>query len=95
MRPILWGSPSVKWLDFLCSEFFEKNQPATSWLVNVSNVLLPVTIIDFMDILIYLIPITVLISAIGLTAFIWSLKNKQYEDLEGSANRILFDEEED
>lgn len=48
-----------------------------------------------MDILIYLIPITVLISAIGLTAFIWSLKNKQYEDLEGSANRILFDEEED
>ncbi len=48
-----------------------------------------------MDILIYLIPITILVSAIGLLAFIWSLKSKQYEDLEGSANRILFEEEED
>ena len=45
-----------------------------------------------MDILIYLIPITILISILGLIAFIWSLKNKQYDDLEGSANRILFDD---
>ena len=45
-----------------------------------------------MDILIYLIPITILISILGLLAFIWSLKNKQYDDLEGSANRILFDD---
>lgn len=45
-----------------------------------------------MDILIYLIPITILFSVLGLIAFIWSLKNKQYDDLEGSANRILFDD---
>ena len=48
-----------------------------------------------MDILIYLIPITILISVLGLIAFIWSLKNKQYDDLEGSANRILFDDDMD
>jgi cbb3-type cytochrome oxidase maturation protein len=48
-----------------------------------------------MDILIYLIPITILISILGLLAFIWSLKTKQYDDLEGSANRILFDEDMD
>ncbi len=48
-----------------------------------------------MDILIYLIPITILISILGLAAFIWSLKNKQYDDLEGSANRILFDDDMD
>lgn len=46
-----------------------------------------------MDILIYLIPITVFISLIGLVAFIWSLKSKQYDDLEGSASRILHDDD--
>ena len=48
-----------------------------------------------MDILIYLIPITILISILGLLAFVWSLKSKQYDDLEGSANRILFDDDLD
>ncbi len=47
-----------------------------------------------MDILIILIPITFGLAVLGLIAFLWSLKDKQYQDLEGEANRILFDEEQ-
>lgn len=46
-----------------------------------------------MAILIYLIPIALFLGSIGLIAFLWSLKTKQFEDLEGEANRILFDDE--
>lgn len=45
-----------------------------------------------MSVLIFLIPITLMLSLLGLAAFIWTLKNKQYEDLEGSASRILFED---
>ncbi|MBL6664980.1 MAG: cbb3-type cytochrome oxidase assembly protein CcoS [Rickettsiales bacterium] len=44
--------------------------------------------------LIILIPITFLLSLGGLIAFLWSIKNKQYDDLEGSASRILFDDKD-
>ncbi len=44
--------------------------------------------------LIILIPITLLLAVIGLVAFLWSVKNKQFDDLEGSAGRILFDDKE-
>lgn len=47
-----------------------------------------------MSILIYLIPIALLLSLIGLAAFIWSLKSGQYDDLDGAANRILLDDDE-
>jgi len=45
-----------------------------------------------MEILTILIPIALGLGLIGLVAFMWSLKNDQFEDLEGAANRILFDE---
>ena len=48
-----------------------------------------------MEVLVYLIPIALLLGIVGLGAFLWSLKNKQFEDLEGDANRILFDDEKD
>jgi cbb3-type cytochrome oxidase maturation protein len=48
-----------------------------------------------MEVLIYLIPIALFLGVLGLVAFLWSLKNKQFEDLEGAANRILFDDEKD
>lgn len=47
-----------------------------------------------MSVLIFLIPITVVLSLIGLASFLWTLKSKQYDDLEGAANRILFDEDD-
>ncbi len=46
-----------------------------------------------MSVLLFLIPITLFLGLLGLAAFLWNLRNKQYEDLEGSANRILFDED--
>lgn len=42
----------------------------------------------------YLIPIALGMGVAGLIAFLWSLKNGQYEDLEGAAERILFDDDE-
>jgi cbb3-type cytochrome oxidase maturation protein len=45
-----------------------------------------------MTVLIFLIPITLALGLLGLGCFLWSLKNKQYEDLQGAANRILFDD---
>ena len=41
----------------------------------------------------YLIPIALLLGAAGLAAFLWSLRTGQYEDLDGAAERILFDED--
>jgi cbb3-type cytochrome oxidase maturation protein len=29
----------------------------------------------------------------GLAAFLWSLRNGQYEDLDGAAERVLLDED--
>ncbi len=42
--------------------------------------------------LLVLIPVALLLGAIGMTAFIWSLKSGQYDDLDGAAVRILNDE---
>ena len=46
-----------------------------------------------MDVLIYLIPVAVTLGLIGLVAFLWALKNDQYDDLDGAANRILNDDD--
>ncbi|HMN38547.1 MAG TPA: cbb3-type cytochrome oxidase assembly protein CcoS [Hyphomicrobium sp.] len=40
----------------------------------------------------WLIPVALLLGGLGLGAFLWSLKAKQYEDLEGAAWRALDDE---
>ncbi len=48
-----------------------------------------------MEQLVILIPIALVLGLVGLVAFLWSLKSGQYDDLEGAANRILFDDDED
>ena len=48
-----------------------------------------------MTVLLYLIPIAILLGLVGLVAFLWSLKSGQFEDLDGAAERILFDDEEE
>jgi cbb3-type cytochrome oxidase maturation protein len=40
----------------------------------------------------YLIPIALGLGVAGLAAFMWSLRSGQYDDLDGAAERILFDE---
>ncbi len=42
-----------------------------------------------MTILGILIPVSLLLGGIGLAAFVWALKNRQYEDPQGDASRIL------
>ena len=46
-----------------------------------------------MTILIYLIPAALLLGGLGLAAFLWALRSGQYEDLDGAASRILFDDD--
>lgn len=47
-----------------------------------------------MTVLLYLIPIALLLGLLGLCAFLWSLRSGQYEDLDGAAERILYDDDE-
>jgi cbb3-type cytochrome oxidase maturation protein len=46
-----------------------------------------------MNVLIFLVPAALALGLTGLCAFLWSLKSGQYEDMEGSAARILSDED--
>lgn len=45
-----------------------------------------------MTILLFLVPMALVLGGLGLAAFLWSLKSGQFEDLEGAAERILFDD---
>ncbi len=46
-----------------------------------------------MDVLVFLIPIALFMGLAGLVAFIWALRNGQYEDLDGEGQRILFEDD--
>ena len=48
-----------------------------------------------MNALLILIPVALLLGGLGLVAFLWSLRSGQFDDLDGAAERILFDDEED
>ncbi len=42
-----------------------------------------------MEVILYLIPPTILFGIIILWSFFWAMKNKQYEDIDGEAERII------
>ncbi len=48
-----------------------------------------------MDILLILIPITLILVTVWVIAFNWAVKSGQYDDLEGPAHRILYDDDLD
>jgi cbb3-type cytochrome oxidase maturation protein len=48
-----------------------------------------------MDVIVYLIPIAIVLGGLGLAAFFWSLKSGQFDDPDGAAQRILFDDEDE
>ncbi|MGM0569561.1 cbb3-type cytochrome oxidase assembly protein CcoS [Marinobacter sp.] len=48
-----------------------------------------------MNILLILIPITLILVTIGVLVFNWAVKSGQYDDLEGPAHRILYDDDRD
>ncbi|MDT8880190.1 cbb3-type cytochrome oxidase assembly protein CcoS [Halomonas saccharevitans] len=47
-----------------------------------------------MSILYLLIPLSLILLGLAVWAFFWAVKHDQFEDLEGPAYRILFDEDE-
>jgi len=46
-----------------------------------------------MTVLLFLIPLALLLGLGALVAFLWSLRSGQFDDLDGAAQRILFDDE--
>jgi cbb3-type cytochrome oxidase maturation protein len=46
-----------------------------------------------MDSLLILVPAALLLGLLGLVAFLWALRNGQFDDPEGSAGRILYDDD--
>ena len=41
----------------------------------------------------YLIPVSIVLGLIGLVVFLWTLRDGQYEDLDGASERILYDDD--
>ena len=48
-----------------------------------------------MSVLTWLVPLALLMGVTGLVAFLWSLRNGQYDDMSGAAERILLEQDED
>jgi cbb3-type cytochrome oxidase maturation protein len=46
-----------------------------------------------MNVLVILIPISLILGGVGLAAFIWTVRSDQYDDDQGNAARIHLDEE--
>lgn len=46
-----------------------------------------------MNVLVYLLPLALGLGLTGLFAFLWSLRTRQYEDLDGAALRVLGDDD--
>jgi cbb3-type cytochrome oxidase maturation protein len=47
-----------------------------------------------MTIILILIPAALFLGGIGLAAFFWAMRSGQFDDLDGAAHRILFDDED-
>ncbi|WDA39864.1 cbb3-type cytochrome oxidase assembly protein CcoS [Erythrobacter sp. BLCC-B19] len=43
----------------------------------------------------FLIPIALGMGLMGLFAFLWSMREGQYDDMDGAASRILIDDEDE
>ena len=46
-----------------------------------------------MDVIYLLIPIALLLLTVAVSAFFWAVRSHQFDDLEGPAHSILFDEQ--
>ena len=46
-----------------------------------------------MNVLLYLVPMALVLGLTGLVAFLWSLRDGQYEDMDGAALRMLSDDD--
>nr|WP_323777443.1 cbb3-type cytochrome oxidase assembly protein CcoS [Amylibacter sp.] len=46
-----------------------------------------------MNVLVILIPVSLILGGVGLVGFLWTVRSSQYDDPEGSAARILMEED--
>ena len=46
-----------------------------------------------MGILIFLVPLALLISGLGVASYVWACRNRQFEDLDTPPTKMLFDDE--
>lgn len=45
-----------------------------------------------MNILVILVPCSLILGLGALAAFVWTIRNNQYDDMEGDAHRIFLDD---
>lgn len=45
-----------------------------------------------MNVLVVLIPVSLILGAVGVIAFLWTVRSDQYDDDKGNAARILLDD---
>ena len=48
-----------------------------------------------MNVLVYLIPISLILGGLGLVFFVYTVRTNQYDDPDGNSQRILSDEYDD
>ncbi|KQZ30898.1 cytochrome C oxidase Cbb3 [Mesorhizobium sp. Root552] len=48
-----------------------------------------------MSSLVFLVPLALILGGAALGGFLWSLRSGQYDDLDGAAERILLDDDEE
>ena len=46
-----------------------------------------------MEVLVFLVPLALMLGLLGLVGFLWSLRNGQYDDLEGAGWRAIADDD--
>jgi len=47
-----------------------------------------------MEVVFILVPVSLIILGVAIAIFFWAVKNDQFEDLEGPAHQILFDDKD-
>ena len=47
-----------------------------------------------MNIIAFLIPVALLLGLIGLVAFVWAVRTRQFDDPDGAAWRVLSDDDD-
>jgi len=47
-----------------------------------------------MNILVVLIPVSLILGAVGLVCFLWTVRSDQYDDAVGNAARIFVEEDD-
>lgn len=48
-----------------------------------------------MSVMVLLVLVSISMGAVGLAVFLWSFNARQYDDMDGAAERVLIDDDEE